>query len=160
MRGRLLLLVGGRLFVELPEYVGEPALDGLRRVITIVSEHLPETREEIFVSMGLIGGGPDYLSAWLFTANLIVEVRNPLAHARIQYEMAPLKGCVDWIRLNARRYEFKEPAEDSELDLEFTTTDGLSGVLSSYGQGCRHLMDFFRRRFLANFTGTYGAESV
>ena len=101
-------------------------------------------------------GGPDYTSVWLFTKNLVVEIRNPLNEGRIQYEIAPFRQAVDWIRLNARRYEFEEPTETSQLDLEFTTMDGLSAGLSATGQGCRHLMTIYRDRFLANFTGTRG----
>ena len=63
--------------------------------------------------------------------------------------------AVDWIRLNARNYKFKEAdKEDSELDLEFSTIDGVSSMLSANGSGCGRLMEIYKHRFLDNFIGT------
>ena len=49
-------------------------------------------------------------------------------------------------------YNFGEPADDSQLGLEFTTIDGLSTELTATGEGCARLMEVYRDRFLANFT--------
>ena len=68
--------------------------------------------------------------------------------------MARLKGSIDWIRLDARDYGFGDSTKDSQLDLEFTTVDGLSKFLSANGEGCCHLMQLYNDRFLPNFTGT------
>ena len=96
----------------------------------------------------------NYLGLWLFTPQLIVEIRNPLGQNRFQCEMARFKHAVDWIRLSARKYDFRDHTPESELDLEFTTTDGLSSALSATGEGCPELMRIYRKRFLTNFTGT------
>ena len=140
--------------IELRDYIEVPIQEKLRAVITTVSKNLPEDPVEVFVSTSLSQNGPTILSAWLFTERVLVEIRNPLSHERIQCELAPFKDAVDWIRLNARRYDFENTAPESELELEFTTKDGLTGLLSAAGQGCTHLMEIYRCRFLKNFTGT------
>ena len=143
--------------IELPKYVEEPIGEKLRKVMATVVSTLPEKPDEAYVSTSFSRGELNYLGIWLFTPTLAVEIRNPLSQARIQYDMFRFKDAVDWIRLNARRYEFRELLEDSHLELEFTTIDGVSSTLSASGEGCRDLMDIYRRRFLQNFTGTRDA---
>ena len=139
--------------VNLPEYIEAPIREKLQKALTGVMENLPETPEEAFVSTSLSDDAPIYRGIWLFTPKLVVEIRNPLNQDRIQYEIAPFKKAVDWIRLNARKYEFDNPTKDSQFDLEFTTKDGLSSELSAIGQGCQDLLRIYRERFLPNFTG-------
>jgi hypothetical protein len=140
--------------MELPKYIEAPIRERMQKVIATVSANLPEQLEEAFSSSVSGEGGPIYPAIWLFTQNLVVEIRNPLNRDRIQHDLAPFAGIVDWIRLNARKYDFGDPGEDSQLELEFTTTGGLAGTLLATGQGCPHLMEVYRRRFLTNFTGT------
>ena len=140
--------------LEFPNHIEAPIKEKLCKIVTTVTENLPERPEEVFVSTMAGQGTTDYVGVWLFTPKLVVEIRNPLSQRRIQYEIARLKDSVDWIRLDAHDYEFKEPSESSRLDLEFTTKDGLSKVLSANGEGCRYLMKIYRTRFLSNFTGT------
>ena len=139
---------------SLPEYIEEPIRDELSKVVATVTANLPENLEETFVSTSFSQGERNYPSVWLFTSKLAVEIRYPLRQARIQYEMFRLKNSVDWIRLNARRYDFGDPAENSELDIEFTTIDSVSSILEATGDGCRHLMGVYKRWFSPNFTGT------
>ena len=139
--------------MELPEYIDAPIRDKLGKVIATVINNLPEEPQQAVVGVTWGNGVPEYPNAWLFTENYVVEIRNPLNQDRIQHDLALFRGRVDWIRLNARRYEFSEsPTENSELDLEFTTTDGFSGTLSTVGKGCVDLMKVYRDRFLQNFT--------
>ena len=140
--------------VELPSYIEKPIQEKLLKVIDTVCKHLPEQPCDVFVSTSPNGSGPNYPSVWLFTPHLLVEIRNPLNQNRIQCDMAEFKDAVDWIRLNARKYDFESLKNDSELDLEFTTRDGLTGELSASGEGCAHLMEIYKRRFLLNFTAT------
>ena len=142
--------------IDLPEYIDAPIREKLEKIKAKVIENLPdnESPNGIFVSTKSTQGSLSYLGIWLFTPRLVVEIRNPLSKARIQYEMARLRDAVDWIRLNARNYDFKDHRADSELDLEFTTEDGLSSVLSANGEGCPTLMEVYRDSFLPNFTGT------
>ena len=140
--------------IELLDYIEAPIREKLQRVIATVSKNLPEQPDGVYCSTISSEGGPTYPNVWLFTPNLVVEIRNPLSQDRIQHDLAPFAGTIDWIRLNARRYEFENATEDSQLELEFTATGGLAGTLSAAGQGCPHLMEVYHRRFLANFTGT------
>lgn len=144
------------MIIVLPDYIEDPIRGKLDKVKTTVIKNLPgdELPDEVFVSTSSSQGSLSYLGVWLFTPRLVVEIRNPLSQARIQYEIARFKDAVDWIRLNARNYEFGEHSANSELELEFTTEDGLSSVLSANGEGCRRLMEVYRDRFLPNFTGT------
>ena len=142
------------MVIELPEYIEAPIREKLGKVIATVSSNLPEEPDEAFSSVSSGEGGRTYPNTWLFTRNLVVEIRNPLSQDRIQHDLARLAESVDWIRLNARKYEFGDATEDSQLELEFTTTDGLAGTLSATGQGCIRLMEVYRSRFLANFIGT------
>ena len=135
--------------IELSEYIDTSIRERLHKVIATVSENLPETAAEVFVSTSR--GEPNYLGVWLFTEKLAVEIRNPLSQGRIQYEMFRFSDAVDWIRLDARNYEFADPGKDSELELEFTTIDGVSSMLSATGAGCHDLMAIYKNRFLRNF---------
>ena len=142
---------------ELPAYIEAPIKAKLGHRIEAVCKSLPdtETLDRIFVSTSSgEGGRPNYPSIWLFTQHLIVEIRNPLSSDRMQHELAPFFKAVDWIRLNARKYEFADPSDESQLELEFTTKDGYSGELSASGKACSDLIDVYRQRFLPNFTGT------
>ena len=135
--------------IVLPEYIDGFVRERLHEVMATVSMNLPEKPVEAFVSTSR--GEPNYLGVWLFTEKLAVEIRNPLNRARIQYDMFRFSDAVDWIRLNARNYEFTDPVEDSELELEFSTIDGVSGILSANGAGCHYLMEVYKSRFLQNF---------
>ena len=142
---------------DLPSYIELPIREKLANVIDIVTPHLPEKQvEAVFVSTNTGEGGPKVLSVWLFTKNLIVDIRGPLRKDRIQFDFARFSKAVDWIRLNARRYDYESPGIDSQLELEFTTTDGLATELSATGEGCTHLMEVYRNRFLANLAYDYG----
>ena len=145
--------------VKLPEYIEDPIKEKLHKVMVAVIETLPEEPDEAFVSTSFNEGALNYLGIWLFTPKLLVEIRNPLSQDRIQYEIARLKEAVDWIRLNARKYEFKDPREDSQLDLEFTNRDGFSSALSATGQGCQDLLKIYRDIFLLNFTGLLAEQA-
>lgn len=136
--------------VKLPEYIGNAYRKKLSGVIETVTRHLPEQPEEAYVSTDLDEGVVVYPGVWLFTPRLLVEIRNPLYGDRIQFEIARLERAVDWVRLNARKYEFDEPTDNSQLELEFTTIDGLSSALLATGRGCRELMNVYHTRFLPN----------
>ena len=139
--------------IDIPKYISKPIREELQKVSTRVARNLPkgETPGRVFVSTSLFSGELKFLSVWLFTSRLVVEIRNPLEKGRVQYEMARFKRAVDWIRLNAREYEFKDASEASELELEFTTVAGLSTVISATGEGCDFLMALYREQFLPNF---------
>ena len=136
-----------------PKYIRKPIREELQKLSTRVRPLLPdgETPNGVFVSTSAFSGELKYLGLWLFTPNLYVEIRNPLDKDRIQFEMARFKNAVDWIRLNARNYDFKEWSDVSELELEFTTEDGASTVISATGEGCDHLMRLYKQTFLPNF---------
>ena len=136
---------------NLPQYIEPPIREKLEEAINAVTPHLPESPEVVFVSTQV--GEPKVPSVWLFTNHLIVEIRRPLNKERIQFDFGRLHEAVDWVRLNARKYDLKNPAADSVLQLEFTTTDGMSSELSATGEGCAHLLEVYRKRVLANFRG-------
>lgn len=138
---------------ELPERIDTQIRTKLQRAIDTVKTNVPEEPKTVFVSTSTMAGELKYLGVWLFTERLVVEIRNPLDKARIQYEIARFQSAVDWVRLNARNYDLKNDGADSELELEFTTTDGLSSVLSANGVGCSELMDVYNKLFVPSFTG-------
>jgi hypothetical protein len=137
--------------VDIPQYIEAPIRQKLCELLTMVIPLLPEEPEEAFVSTESRDGELRYRGIWLFTHNLVVEIRNPLSQARVQYDMARLKDAVDWIRISAYNYRFEEPSEESRLDLEFTTTDSLSSVISATREGCAHLMELYNSRFRPSF---------
>ena len=134
---------------NLPEYIEPPIREKLEEAIEAVAPHLPEPPEECFVSTQATE--PRVPSIWLFTKHLLVEIRLPLSKERVQFDFARLHRSVDWIRLNARRYDFAHAVDDSVLELEFTTTDGTNSELSATGEGCTRLMEVYRERILRNF---------
>ena len=137
--------------IKLPKYLDEAVQERLHNITANVVEIIPEKPVEVFVSTTSNQGQLNYLGIWLFTSNLAIEIRHPLSQHRIQFDIFRFKKAIDWIRLNARSYDFSDPVENSQLDLEFTTVDSASGVLSANGQGCRHLMQIYKNRFVTNF---------
>ena len=142
--------------VEVPSYIDSKVKEKIENVLQLVYQNLPsgEQPEDIFVSNPQSDEGPTNISVWLFAQDWMVEIRNPHIDGRIQHDLSPFRHSVDWIRLDARRFKFDAPEAASELALEFTTTDGLSGELLASGEGCSHLMEIYRSKFLTNFTGT------
>ena len=137
---------------ELPDYIEGSVRERLDRIIDLVSKNLQEDVVEVFPSNRPGESGPEFIGLWLFTKTLVAEVRNPLRPAQIQHDVARLAGLVDWLRLTGRHYEFSDPVSQSELDLEFSTSDGLNGILSASGPSCDLLMDIYRRRFQVNLS--------
>ena len=137
--------------IRLPKYIDDSIQKRLHKVIDAVSENLPEKPAEAFVSTSQ--SEPKYLGVWLFTKDLAVEIRMPLIEGRIQYDICRFRKSIDWIRISARNYDFIEHREDSELELEFSTADGVSSALSADGAGCPCLMELYKNRFLPNFIG-------
>ena len=137
--------------IAIPEYIEEPIRNKLLKAIELVSSNLPESPDEVYVSTTF--DQPQISAVWLFTPNLISEIRHALTPDRIQHDVAQFAGTVDWLRLNARKYAFQEATDESQLDLEFTTTVGLSGTLYATGKGCPRLMELYRDRFLPNLNG-------
>ena len=146
--------------IVLPEYLPLPIREQFEEIIGAVSRNIPEDIEEVFPSIELVYEGPSYPNIWLFTSTFIVQVQRPSINNRIQHDIAPFAGLVDWVRLTARNYDFADGEGNSELDLEFTTNGGLGGTLSTRGEGCKHLMDIYRRRFLDDLVGTYGTSEL
>ena len=149
------------MHIYFPEHVDASNRQRLKEVIEKVVEEVPEELERAFVSTDSSEGAQSYFSTWLFTPTLVVKIRNSFNQNRIQYEIARLEKSVDWIRLDARSFEFNDCpkdsdcTEDSTLDLEFTTTDGLSSEISAAGKGCAELMEIYRDRFLRNFPAAH-----
>lgn len=132
--------------------IEEPIGEKLLHVVKLVVSNLPETPIDAFVSTVSGGSGLNYDGVWLFTPNFVSEIRNPLSSNRVQHDVARFSGLVDWVRLTAHNYEFLEPHHESRLELEFSTSDGLSGILSGVGFRCEGLMKIYHERFLKNIT--------
>ena len=137
---------------KLLEPLEEPIRDKLLHVIQLIRSNLPEAPVDVFVSTSPGSSSVSYDGVWVFTPNFVSEIRRPLTSGRVQHEVARLKGLVDWVRLTARDFEFQEPRQESQLDLEFTTSDGYSGTLTGTGAGCERLMEVYRKHFLGNIT--------
>ena len=138
--------------IELPEYIEARMKDKLDKVVVTIVDQLPETPHDVFVSIRSTEGRLDYRSIWLFTPNLLVEIRNPInPQSRIQYEFYQFKRAVDWIRLYVHGYDFRNATEVSRLEIEFSTAGGLSGELSAIGPACQDLLRVYQERFLPNF---------
>ena len=127
-----------------------PIRDKLFLVVKLVVSNLPEDPIDAFVSTSQSGSGVSYDGVWLFTPRYVSEIRNPLNTGRVQHEIARLSGLVDWVRLTARNYDFQMPQQESQLELEFTTSDGYGSTLAGVGLGCDRLMEVYRERFLKN----------
>ena len=145
---------------QVPENIQGPIRDRLEKVISLVKKNLAEEVSDLFVSSRPGETGPEYIAIWLFTENFMAEVRNPLRQAQLQHDVARLAGLVDWLRLTGRNYEFLEAEQNSELDLEFSTSDGLSGTLSATGTSCELLMDIYRRKFRDNLRSPTFSEGT
>ena len=134
---------------ELPAYIGIQTKRKLELAMAAIIPLLPESSEEVFVCTQK--KDPQIPSAWLFTKNLAVEIRNPLNEDLIHFDFCHISKAVDWVRLIARKYDFHQFTVDSELELEFTTTAGASANLWGTGAGCEHLLKIYKDRVLTNF---------
>ena len=142
------------MIATVPAYINETIREKIDRVLPSVQENLPsgEDPDALFVSFSP-NEGVTNLSVWLFSENLVVEIRNPHIDGRIQHDLAPFKHSVDWMRLDARDFDFGDQmGSDSRLRLEFTTKDGLTGELFAKGEeACQDPMKIYRKKFLPNF---------
>ena len=57
---------------------------------------------------------------------------------------------MDYIRLTSQDYDFVTATTESELSLEFTTSDGLSGTITAIGVACDDLLLVYKDRFRDN----------
>lgn len=140
--------------IDFPEYIEDHRKSELRKIIDTIVETLPEkpkSNDTPFFSTDSNQESSSYFIIWLFTTTLAVQIRNSRKHYRVQYEIVRLKDAVDWIRLNAVEYDLVNPTVSSQLEIEFTTTDGATGELSATGERCRALMELYKTRFLPNF---------
>ena len=137
--------------VKVPSYIAGPIREKIESVLGLMRDNVPEPIEELFVSTYPRANGPERYTLWIFTDQFVVKVDNPLNLDRIQHEMAYLANCVDWVQLDARNFDFRTHASDSQLMLQFTTADGLSAELWGEGEGCPHLLTIYKERFLKNF---------
>ena len=146
--------------VEVPEYIGCVLRDRFQNLVAVVEKTLPENQSavDVFVSNPRAEGGRAIANSWVFTQNLVILIRDPRDERRLQYDMAPFKDSVDWMRFNVRNYEFGDAGPESDLVLEFTTKDGFSGELLASGEGCSHLLRIYRERFLPNFQWTLSRD--
>ena len=136
--------------VKLLGPLDEPIRDRLLRVVRLAVSNLPEDPVDLFVSTSSSDSGLSYDGVWVFTPKFVSQIRSPLSSGRVQHEVARLNGLVDWVRLTARNFEFEESRQESQLDLEFTTSDGFGGTLYGVGSRCDRLMKVYRERFLQN----------
>ena len=139
--------------IALPADIGESIAEVLRLRISNASRLLPDNHKvsQCFVSRLVApDGNLRYQSVWMFAGKIALEVRNPL-ETTVLHDVVRIADAVDWVRLATRHYDFQETTDESYLELEFTTTDGYSGILYATGHGCRELMDLYRDQFVANY---------
>lgn len=142
--------------VEVPDYIGCVHREKVQSLVAVIEKTLPsgQSTVDLFVSNPRPEGGRAIASSWLFTQNLVVMIRDTISGERLQYDIAPFKDSVDWVRFNSRNYEFGDVVPESDFVLEFTTKDGFSGELTASGEGCSHLFRIYQERFLPNFEWT------
>lgn len=144
--------------IDYPDYIDDKTRGNLHSIVDAVIDRLPERPNRSFFSTDSSERAPSYFSIWLFTPQLAVKIRNSFVQSRVQYEMARIRDVVDWVRLSAREFNLSQPTKDSQLDLEFTTTDGASGELSAKGEKCSDLMDLYEERFRPSFAAFANIE--
>ena len=150
--------------IEIPRYITGETRRVLSDVACKVEDLLPETVQDTFVSTRSSQGSLVHSGVWLFSESLIVEIRDPMSN-KTQFEIGRIRNDVDWIRLTARNFDLAEnsgstesPGNRAELDLEFTTRNGLSCEITANGRGCSDLMRLYRKRFIDNWADELGNE--
>jgi hypothetical protein len=151
--------------IEIPKYIKGETRKKLSEVACKVEVLLPETVQETFVSTRFSQGSLVHSGVWLFSESLIVEIRDPMSSNKTQFEIGRIRKDVDWIRLTARNFNLGEnpenaenPGSKAELDLEFTTRNGLSYEITANGKGCSDLFRLYRERFISNWADEIGDE--
>jgi len=128
----------------------------MESLIQAIQESYPEEIKVAFVSevpRETQTGDTRYEAIWVFTNQYIGEIKNPLGSAGSQssYDIALLTHRVDWVRLTRKEYDLQKATSDSRLAIEFSTSDGVTGTISSVGQGCDDLMKVYMEQFKPNF---------
>ncbi len=139
-----------------PEDLAEPLALRMKALIESIQPTYPEPIQTAFASQTT---APDesatderrFATLWIFTSHYVGEIKNPLASGlRINYDIARLADVVDYVRLTSLDYDFKTATEKSQLSLQFSTGDSLSGTISAFGRGCDDLLNVYRERFKVN----------
>lgn len=149
----------------LPQDLPKPLAGRMEALIAAIQPTYPETIQIAFASR--VRGVSDdataerrFQSLWLFTDHYLGEIRNPLAgELRLNYDITPLAHIVDYIRLTSQAYDFQTATTESELSLEFTTSEGLSGTITAVGIGCDDLLLIYKDRFRDNLVKVQRVES-
>ena len=142
--------------ILLPQDLPKPLVGRLEAMIAAIQPTYPEEIQTAFASR--VRGVADdataerrFQSLWLFTDHYLGEIRNPFAGGlRLNYDITPLAHTVDYIRLTSQDYDFVTATTESELSLEFTTSEGLSGTITAIGVACDDLLLVYKDRFRDN----------
>lgn len=147
---------------ELPEYLNREVRSAISGVIDNVVPLLPEqVVKAMFVCTKRRNPNDsrlEYPDVWLFLDDIIVQIYRP-REERLQFEFSRFKNQIDWIRLTAAEYNPARPdviSEESVLELDFTTKDGVSNDLSANGEGCPELLRMYREQFIPNWVDGEG----
>ena len=140
----------------LPQGLPKQVSQRINEVLVGFEELYPEDIAVVFASTSDAHGANEaedrhFDSLWLFTEQYIGEVRNLQAGGqRVNFDIARLARNVDYIRISSRDFDIKKATADSWMELEFTTSDGLSGSLRSLGVACDDLLKIYQDYFKAN----------
>ncbi len=129
----------------------------LEQLVSVASAFYPEPIEDVFISEYRQGDGRQVIaSVWFFTANLAVEFKNPLTEER--FDLALLKGSVDYLEATKENFDFSEWTEESRFSVNFKLTSGITGDLRATRRNCLELLRLLRERFFGNLANPAGAQ--
>ena len=95
------------------------------------------------------GGTRRFENLWLFTDTHAMEARGFMSPDD-QFDLTPLKGCVDRWEIKKRDYDFKEAGSRSRMEVTVSLRFPISGSMRATGNNCDHLKNIFMKHIVPN----------
>ena len=126
----------------------EPVIEQIRAAEAVIAPLSPQPFEDFFVGDVLSADGTHtFGSAWFFTADLLIEVKQFVAQGSDDFDFARIQTSAVWIRVTKSSYDFDTPTDASRLTVLAVGTDW-SNKFQASKSNCSHLKRILQERLL------------
>ena len=143
-------------FIEYLESIGIKAGSLLGRIESIYEFYLemcPDEIVDIFVTDYIDSEGKREYGELLFFSDRYVMEAKGFAEGKDDFDIAPIKGGVQYYEIRKQEYDFKEATDESRLHFLFKLDIGVSGEFKASKENCDVLRDIILRHMKPNLKG-------
>lgn len=129
----------------------QTTIEGVQKVYDVACLMCEEEIKDAFITNIIADNGiSEYINAWFFTENYVLEARNFLYN--VDVDLLTLKDNMQYFRVKTEEFDFKNPVRSSHLLISFTTAKitGFGGELMAYGTNCIYLWDIYKNYLKKN----------